>query len=103
MESISYPLRIPSPLLELAEIRAREEYVDKTTAIKQLLYSGAEDYVVELLKRGRISIGKASELLGKNIYEMQDILEEKHVETGASLGQFEQAIKKHKQKPRAEK
>lgn len=91
MQTVSYPMRIPSPLLELAELRAREEYVDKTTALKQLLYAGSEDYVTELLARGRISTGKAAELLGKTVYEIQDLVREKGLETGATPRQHEYA------------
>jgi len=93
METVSYPLRIPAALMELAEMRAREEYVNKTTALKQLLYTGAEDYVLELLARGRISVGKAAELLGKTIYEMQGLMRERRIEAGATVEQHERAVR----------
>lgn len=93
---VSYPMRIPARLIELAELRAREEYVDKTTALKQLLYWGAEDYVLELLHKGRISTGKAAELLGKTVYEIQEKLRERGITAGATLEQYEQARKNAK-------
>lgn len=93
MEMVSYPMRVPSRIIELAEMRAREEYVDKTTALKQLLYWGAEDYVLELLSKGRISTGKAAELLDKTGYEIQEKLEEKGISSGASVEQYEKASK----------
>jgi hypothetical protein len=37
----SYPLRIPQNLIELANLRTKEEHVDKSTALRQLLYMGA--------------------------------------------------------------
>lgn len=50
MSSITYPLRFKKPIMELAELRAREEHTDKTTAIRQLLYTGAEEYGIGLYK-----------------------------------------------------
>lgn len=57
-----YPLRLPRHLLELADLREQEERIDRSTALRQLLYSGAEEYVLELLSRCRISLSKAAEL-----------------------------------------
>lgn len=45
MTNVAYPLRVPEKIIELAELRSREEYVDKATALRQLIYLGAEDYV----------------------------------------------------------
>ena len=94
METVSFPLRIPARLIELAEFRGREEYVDKTTALKQLLYYGAEDYVLDLLSRGKISMGKAAELLEKTVFEIQQKALEKGIEIGATISQYETS-KKH--------
>jgi hypothetical protein len=46
----------------LAEAKSRSERTDRSTALRQLVYAGAEAYVVELLDQGRISSGKAAEL-----------------------------------------
>jgi hypothetical protein len=35
-------LRIPDHLLELAALKARRDRVDKATALRQILYAGAE-------------------------------------------------------------
>jgi len=45
MEAVSYPIRIPKNVIELANLRTKEEHVDKSTAIRQFLYMGARDYV----------------------------------------------------------
>ena len=39
-----YPLRIPENLIILARLRSNEEHINQSTALKQLLYSGAENY-----------------------------------------------------------
>ena len=42
--------------IKLANLRTKEEHVDKSTALRQLLYVGAQDYVLELYGSGRISL-----------------------------------------------
>jgi len=87
------PLRIEESILELAELKSKEEHTNKTTAIKQFLYSGAEDYLLKLCSQGRISIGKASEILHKSIYDLQEIAKEKGIELGTTLKEYEEGKK----------
>ncbi len=54
MEAASYPLRIPKNILELAHFRTKEEHIDKSTALRQLLYIGAQDYVLDMYKKAEI-------------------------------------------------
>jgi len=56
MKTMPYPVRLPKHLLELADLRAEDEQVDRSTALRQLLYAGATGYVLELLRKGRISV-----------------------------------------------
>jgi hypothetical protein len=63
MKTMPYPVRIPKHLLELADFRAAEEQVDRSTALRQLLHVGAVTYVLDVLAKGRISLSKAAELL----------------------------------------
>lgn len=74
MKSVSYPLRIDEKIVELANIKARDEYTDRSTALRKLLYQGVEDYVVDLYADGRLSIGKVAEILEKSIYDVHRIL-----------------------------
>ena len=87
MESVSYPLRIPGEILELAKLRAKEEYVDQSTALRQLLYIGAEEYVLGLVESGRISIGRAAELLNVSVQDIHRFAEKHGVRLGATKGQ----------------
>lgn len=80
-----YPLRIPENLLELAEAKSREERADRSTVLRQLLYAGAEEYVLELLSEGRISAGRAAEILEVSVHRVHRLVEEHDVEIGASL------------------
>lgn len=87
MEAISYPLRIPKNVIELATLRTKEEHVDKSTAIRQFLYMGARDYVIEMYQKGRISLSRAAELLDTSIFEIMRLVKELNIHTGATQEQ----------------
>ncbi len=79
MASKPYPLRIPENLLSLVDSKAKDDRTDRSTALRQLLYVGAEDYVIELLKRERISTSRAAELLDISLYRVQEMAREHNV------------------------
>ncbi len=87
MEKVSYPLRIPEEIIVLAKMRAKEEYVDQSTALRQLLYIGAEEYVLSLVESGRISIGKATELLKVSVQDIYRLAVKHGVRLGATKEQ----------------
>ncbi|MBI3051562.1 hypothetical protein HYY74_03825 [Candidatus Woesearchaeota archaeon] len=87
MAAVSYPLRIPEEILALAKLRSKEEYVDQSTAIRQLLHLGAEEYVLGLVESGRISIGRASELLKTSVQDVHRLAEKHGVRLGATVEQ----------------
>lgn len=83
-----YPLRIPEGLIELAEAKARTERTDRSTALRQLLYAGAEGYVMELLDTGRISAGRAAEVLGVSVHRVHELVEKHRIQAGPDLGDY---------------
>ena len=93
MSSRSYPLRIPESLILLATAKAEEEHTDRTTALRQLMYAGAEDYVLGLLAEGRISVSRAAELLDYSVHRIHRLARERGVETGADIEHYEQATR----------
>lgn len=92
MTTRPYPMRIPDNLMELVEAKAREDRTDKTTILRQLLYAGAEDYVLELLGRERISTGRAAELLDVDHRRMQELALERGIKTSATLAEHERGL-----------
>ncbi|MEK6835363.1 MAG: hypothetical protein AABX61_03815 [Nanoarchaeota archaeon] len=96
METVSYPLRIPGELMELAKLKSKEQYMDQATALRQLLYMGAEKYVLELLREGRISAEIAARLLKVNIHEIYRIAEKYNIKLGATLEQYKKGLEKAK-------
>ena len=87
------PLRIEENILKLAELRSKEEHTSKTAAIKQFLYSGAEEYLLRMCSHGRISIGKAAEILHKSIYELQESARKKGIELGITAKEYNESKK----------
>lgn len=82
------PLRIEENILKLAELRSKEEHTSRTSAIKQFLYSGAEEYLLKMCSQGRISIGKAAEMLHKSIYDLQESARKKGIELGVTQKEY---------------
>ncbi len=91
METTSYPLRIPRNIMELTLLRAREEHIDRSTALRQLLYMGAQDYVLDLYKKGRISLSRAAELLDVGTFDILRLAQEKGIQVGATDEQQEKS------------
>ena len=87
MTTVAYPLRIPEEILTLAKLRSKEEYVDQSTVIRQLLYLRAEEYILGLVESGRISIGKAAELLKISIQDISRLAQKHGVCLGATVEQ----------------
>ena len=85
------PLRIEEDILKLAEIKSKDEHTTKTAAIKQFLYSGAEEYLLRLCSQGRISIGKAAEILHKSIYDLQESAKNKGIELGITEKEYNES------------
>jgi hypothetical protein len=84
-------LRIPDNLLSLADLRARKERVDKAAALRQILYEGAESYVLRLLSRGELSLSRSAELLDLIPSEVLDLAVQRGVEIGATIAQHRAA------------
>lgn len=87
METKAYPLRIPEELITVAKLRGKEEHIDQATALRQLLYRGAEEYVLRMVEAGRISIGKAAELLRTSLQDIHQLAEKHNIRLGATAEQ----------------
>ena len=91
MTTRPYPLRIPDGVLRLAELRSQEERTDKTTALRQWLYAAAEDYALQQLVAGRLTLSHAAELLDLSIYDLQRKAQERGLALGATAAQYRHA------------
>ena len=72
--------------------RTKQEDVDESTAIRQFIRLGVMWYVVELYKRGKITLGEAAELSGVSLRRMLDILAEHGVKGNVKMKQQIRAL-----------
>lgn len=87
MSTMPYPLRISEEILSLSKLRAKDEHVDQATALRQILYLGAEEYLLRLVSEGRISIGRAAEILRGSVYDIQRAALKHGIQLGATSEQ----------------
>lgn len=91
MKSKAVPLRIPENLDELAAFSAKEQHTDKAATLWQWIHFGAAHYVLGLVAEGRISAGRAAELLDQSVYDVHHLAEVYGIELGASDEQRRQS------------
>ncbi len=87
MTTTAYPLRIPEEIMELSRLHSRDEHTDQATTLRKFLYVGAEEYLLELVAEGRISIGRAAELLHSTVYDLHRMARRHGIELGATVEQ----------------
>ena len=91
MKNRVVPLRIPENLDDLAASSAREQHSDKAATLRQWIHLGAVQYVLGLVAQGRLSIGRAAELLDESVYDLYRIAETGQIELGATDEQRKQS------------
>ena len=84
------PIRMPEPLLELVDQYSKEQRTDRSVVLRQWIYKAAETYAVRLVSEGRLSIGKAAELLDLTHWDIYRIAQEQGVEIGTTANQYRQ-------------
>ena len=85
--AIVYPMKIREEIMPIIELKSKEEHTNKAVVLKQMIYKGMEDYILKLIEKGRISIGKAAEILDVSIYDIHEIAESKGIKLSASSEQ----------------
>ena len=85
---MSITIDIPKSIDCVLEMRSREEHVDKVSVLKQMLWNGVESYLVDQYSGGRISKEKLAEMLGLDIYDVNELLEKHHVRSSISYERF---------------
>lgn len=66
-------IRIPKEMAEAIGLVEREERIEESTAMRKLIQMGFEVYVGNLYKAGKITLRKASHLLGRSQPEVMDL------------------------------
>jgi len=91
--AIVYPLKLKEEIMPIIELKSKEEHTNKAIVLKQLIYQSLEDYVIRLCARGRLSVGKAAEILDISVYDIQRIAKEKRIKLTASEEQMQRSKK----------
>lgn len=89
---MSITIDIPKNIDRVLEMRSREEYVDKISVLKQMLWNGVVSYLVDQYSGGRISKEKLAEILNLDIYDVNELLEKYHVKSSISYERFTRGI-----------
>lgn len=82
--TVVYPMKLKDEIMPIIELKSKEEHTNKAIVLKQLIYKGIEEYVIELCSKGRLSIGKAAEILDLSIYDIHKIAKEKGIKLTAA-------------------
>lgn len=84
---VVYPMKLKDEIIPLVELKSKEEHTNKSIVLKQFLYEGLENYMLDLIKRGRLSVGKAAEILDLSIYDIHEIAKSKGLKLSATKEQ----------------
>ena len=82
--TVIYPMKLKDEIMPLIELKSKEEHTNKAIVLKQLLYKGLEDYAINLVSKGRLSVGKAAEMLDLSIYDIHEIAKSKGLKLSAT-------------------
>ncbi|MBI2564680.1 UPF0175 family protein [Candidatus Woesearchaeota archaeon] len=74
MKSIAKTTRLPARLVRAIKFRTKKEKVDESTALRQLLHLGVQEYTIKLYSEGKITLREAAELNELSVRDMLDIL-----------------------------
>lgn len=91
--TIVQPVRLSEKLKPLIELKSREEHLSKSVVIRKFVYEKLEDYALDLCNRGRLSIGKAAELLDTTIYDLLEKAKGKGIVLSAAEDAHEESRK----------
>lgn len=76
-------IRLPQDLLELLQLYSKEQHIDMSGAMRQWLYRAAEVYALKLVEEGRVSGGRAAEMLNVSLFDIYRMAEAKGIRLGA--------------------
>ena len=85
--TVVYPMKLKDEIMPLIELKSKEEHTNKAIVLKQFLYKGLRDYVMELISKGKLSVGKAAEILDLSIYDIHEIAQSMGLKLSATREQ----------------
>lgn len=89
--------RIPLDLVEDLKKLEEAEHIDRSTAVRRLLYAGIQEWKMEhaakLYRENRLTLAQAAESASVSVREMMDYLRQKKIPMQYDLEDFEQDLK----------
>ena len=89
--TVVYPMKLKDEIMPIIELKSKEEHTNKAIVLKQLIYDGLKDYVIKLCANGRLSVGKAAEILDVSVYDIHRTAKEKGIKLSATEEQREKS------------
>lgn len=88
--------RLENDIIKMIEETAKEERVDKTRALKELVLLGRKQYLinkyVELYRRGLCSVDKAAEGIGITISEMMQEIVKVGLKSSETIEEYKKGL-----------
>jgi len=90
---MSITIDVSKNIDNVSDLRSLEEHIDRISVLKQMLWDGAESYLVNQYSSGKISKGKLTELLDPDVYAVNEVLEKHHVKSTLATRDLPAALK----------
>ena len=88
--------RLEKEIIEMVEETAKEEHVDKTKALKELILLGRKQFLIykymELYRLGRCSIDKAAQEVGITVHEMMQEAIKLGIKSSQSIEEYKRGL-----------
>ncbi|MBI4146650.1 UPF0175 family protein, partial [Candidatus Woesearchaeota archaeon] len=90
-------VRLAPDILKLVEQTAKEEYLDKSGALRELIVAGREkkleQRVLEFYRMGRISADRAAEIAGITLTEMMSLISQAGLKSEETFAEYQEGLK----------
>ncbi len=88
--------RLEKEIVAMVENTAKEEHIDKTKALKELIILGRKKYQLkkhlELYRKGKCSIDKAAEKTGLTVAEMMQEAAREGIRSEQTLAEYREGL-----------
>lgn len=88
--------RLERDVLSMVEETAKEEHVDKTKALKDLIILGRKQFLInktlDLYHKGKCSIDKAAQLCGITVHEMMKEASKEGIKSTETIEEYKKGL-----------
>jgi len=89
--------RLDKNIMNMVEETAREENIDKTKALKELIFLGRREYLIKkylnLYREGRCSIDKSAEKVGITVNEMMKEVSNAGIKSEETIEEYKEGLR----------